>query len=145
MPRVSKGTRVNRRTKPQTLPTRFEPGFIQKLDQRTETARSLRANYEAVCNDLGGEQELSYLQRSLVERALWMEALMADVEYKMMTARQSDDAALITQLIGRWAQMVNAYSGLCARLGLERKGRTVDLRSYINANGNDPAGDFSDK
>jgi len=71
--------------KAHAVSSRFEPGFVAKLDGRTEVARMLRANYELIVADLGGEDELSYFQRSLIERALWMSAFAG------MTVRDVDD------------------------------------------------------
>jgi hypothetical protein len=59
--------------KKSTVPEKFEQGFLETLDGRTEIAQAMRERFRAITNDLGGADRLSYVQRSLVERALWLE------------------------------------------------------------------------
>lgn len=120
MPHVSKGTRVNRKTKPQVLPAKFRAGFLTVLDKRTELARALRANYAAIVLDTGGPQDLSHLKSALIERAFWLEAILQDLEHGMATGTIDKAEAL-----GRWIQAVNSLSGLCRVLGVERKARAM--------------------
>jgi hypothetical protein len=134
------------RHKAERLPDRFEPGFLTRLDQRTALAMLLKDRFDVVCDDLGGEAELSHLQRALVERATFMEALLQDMEADMAAARQNGDATRAGDVLGKWTQCVNAYVGLCARLGLKRQRKQVDLRTYVATNGlADSPGDLEDK
>ncbi len=116
MPRVSKGTRVNQRHKPQSLPAKFKVGFLSVLDGRTDLAKALRASYEAVVNDIGGKDDVSTVKAALVERFVWLQAILQTLEHEM--AQGLTDKA---EAIGKWIQAVNALSGLAKVLGVDRK------------------------
>jgi hypothetical protein len=116
MPRVSKGTRANRKLKPSGVPEKFQPGFVGELDGRTLLARALRQRYEAIASDLGGEPELSTLKSSLLERAIWLEAMLVKIESDLAASQDP-------KLIASWIQAVNSYMGICKTLGLERSRR----------------------
>ncbi|MGY6549599.1 MAG: hypothetical protein ACXIU7_11440 [Roseinatronobacter sp.] len=86
----------------------------------------MRARWQAMTDDLGGADRLSYSQRSLVERALWLEhwlhiqeQALADGDYASFDA-------------GKWTQSCNALQGILVKLGLERRQKDVtSLQSYI--------------
>ena len=129
MPRTSQGTRTNRHHKPSEIPDRYEPGFLKKLDARTEIARQLKASYEQVVSDLGGQSEISHVKNSLVERFIFLEAVLGGIENQLALARTGDvdeEAArkLEAELIGRWVQAVNSLQGLAKVLGVERRAKT---------------------
>ena len=56
-----------------TPPAKFATGWLEQLDGRTGIAQAMRERHRAFTDDLGGITRLSYAQRSLVERALWLE------------------------------------------------------------------------
>src|SRR4051812_3175277 len=93
--------------RPMTLPDRYVPGFLAKLDGRTEIAQRLRANYVAIAEDLGGEPQLSHVKASLVERFVFLEAVLNKIENDLAT----DPLGTANQL-GRWIQGLNSLNGL---------------------------------
>lgn len=120
MPRVSKGSRTNRKLKPDGLPGKFQPGFVGELDGRTLLARALRQRFEAIASDLGGVEELSTLKSSLLERLVWLEATLAQIESGLAVAQ---DPKLVNEVLARWIQAVNSFTGIAKTLGLERSSR----------------------
>ena len=119
MPRTykPKTNRKNVASKPQTLPAKFSLGFLSQLDGRTEVAKALRANYDAIVRDVAGDAaDLSHVKAALVERFVWLEAILQGIEHEMVTGTTSK-----TEAIGRWIQAVNSLSGLAKVLGVERK------------------------
>ena len=110
-------------TKAKTVPQQFSPNWMQSLDGRTAIAQELRGRYAAVCTDLGGEDNLSYMQRSLVTRALWLEFHLQQQEELLATGEGFDS--------GKWVQAANALQGIWAKLGLERKGKEISLAQFI--------------
>lgn len=108
------------------IPAKFAAGYLDRLDGRTAIAVEMRHRWQQVTADLGGEASLSYAQRSLIERALWLEHWLAIQEQSLADGDHASFDA------GRWTQASNALLGLWRTLGLERKARDVtDLRSYI--------------
>jgi hypothetical protein len=109
------------------IPDRYAPGYLDKLDGRTAIAADMRARWHDLTNDLGGADHLSYAQRSLVERALWLEHWIAGQERELAEGRDADT--------GRLTQATNALLGLFRTLGLERRSRDVtpDLATYIRS------------
>ncbi len=110
-----------------TLPEKYSPGVLREMDHRTAIAQRLQSAYTEITNDLGGVDSLSRLQRALVERFIYLESAMQSLE-----AQLAEDPKAAEHL-ARWVQMVNALSGLAARLGLKRRKppKTVDLETYV--------------
>ncbi len=124
MPRKSKGTRTNAKTKLHSLegkaPSDFKVGFLQALDGRTDLAKALRANYDAVVEDVGGSEEVGHVKSALVERFCWLEAILQKIEHDIAHGK-------VDQL-GTWIQATNSLSGLARVLGVDRQARA---RFYI--------------
>ena len=103
-------------TKPKAVPVKFKAGFISTLDKRTDLAKTLRTNYETIVSDLGGRDSLSKIKSSLIERYVWLEAILQTIENDM--ASSENDRA---ESLGKWNQAVNTLIGISKALGLERK------------------------
>lgn len=108
----------------QTPPDRFSQGWLDQLDGRTGIAQVMRDRYQHFTDDLGGAERLSYAQRSLVERALWLEYWLAQQERDLASGRDFN--------VNRWIQGANSLQGLLSKLGLERTAKDVpDLSEYL--------------
>lgn len=111
-------------SKLQTPPRKYSKTWLTDLDGRTEVARQMRERFKAFTNDLGGAERLSYAQRSLIERALWLEFWLASQERELASGGDFD--------VGKWVQAANSLQGIMSKLGLERVAREVpSLREYI--------------
>ena len=111
-------------SKTQAPPAKFAQGWISELDGRYAVAQVMRERYRAFTDDLGGADRLSYPQRSLVERALWLEYWLAQQEQSLAKGQDFD--------IARWTQAANSLQGILSKLGLERKAKDVpDLQTYL--------------
>ena len=107
-------------------PDKFAQGWLSELDGRTGIAQVMRQRYDDFTADLGGAEHLSYAQRSLVERALWLEYWLAQQEQGLATGAEFD--------VGKWVQAANSLQGILSKLGLDRQARDVpDLSSFIKA------------
>ena len=107
-------------------PDKFAQGWLSELDGRTGIAQVMRERYAAFTADLGGAEHLSYAQRSLVERALWLEYWLAQQEQGLATGAEFD--------VGKWVQAANSLQGILSKLGLDRQARDVPhLSSFIKA------------
>lgn len=91
-------------------PKRQTASWLSRLDGRLAIAQEMRRRYQALVDDLGGEEQLSYMQRSLIERALWLEYWLAEQERALAEGRDFD--------VGKWVQAVNSLQGLYSRLGI---------------------------
>lgn len=112
------------------IPERFKAGYLADLDGRTAIAVAMRARWQELTEDLGGADRLSYAQRSLVERALWIEHWIALQERELADGRDADT--------GRMTQATNSLLGLYRTLGLERRVKDVtSLADYIAGRVND--------
>ena len=110
-------------TKTKAVPQQFSPNWMESLDGRTALAQELRGRYAAVCSDLGGETSLSYMQQSMITRALWLEFHLQQQEELLATGEDFDS--------GKWVQAANALQGIWAKLGLERKAKEATLSQFI--------------
>lgn len=124
MPQATTTKRRNRSRRP-GLPAKYEPGWLAKLDGRTELAKQLRQSYVAVVDDLGGASEIGHIRHSLIERFVFMEAVLLGIEGQLAQVRTATDEREArkteAELIGRWISAVNSMQGLAKVLGIERK------------------------
>lgn len=109
--------------KTQTPPDRYSPNWLDQLDGRTGVAVVMRERYQELANDLGGMANLSYQQRSLITRSLWLEYWLTQQEQHLATGGDFD--------AGKWTQGVNALSGLYAKLGLHRVAQDISFKDFI--------------
>lgn len=114
--------------KTKSVPASYMPGWLHALDNRSSIAITMRDRYAAFTSDLGGAESLSYAQRSLVERALWLEFWLQQQEVELAQGEAFD--------VGKWVQASNSLQGILTKLGLERKARDVpDLNTFLAARG----------
>jgi len=108
------------------IPEKFAANYLHQLDGRTAVAGEMRHRWQQITADLGGEGCLSYPQRSLVERALWIEFWIAQQERDLAEGRADSFDA------GRWTQATNSLLGLYRTLGIERRAKdATSLTDYI--------------
>ena len=114
--------------KSKTPPRQYEPKFLQSLDRRSAAYAVLSSRYAEIVSDLGGEDGLSYLQRSLVVRYLHAEWWIEQQEIAITQGEAVD--------IGKLVQASNNIVGLSSKLGLERRAKDVpNLADYLAAKG----------
>ena len=107
-----------------TLPGTYDPNWLQGVDKRTSIGRQLVARYASLVADLGGESQLSYIQKSLCTRYLWLEYRVSQMEQAMGDGKADFDQ-------GQWTQAVNSLQGLASKLGLKLVKREVSLSQYL--------------
>jgi hypothetical protein len=101
--------------------------FIHRLDMRVALNREMMDRYHEVTDDLGGEGNLSYIQRSLIERALWLEYYCSLQERELAAGAGGFDPA-------KWTQACSSLQGIYAKIGISRVSKDVtDLATYIKA------------
>ena len=109
-----------------TLPDKYTPDFVAKLDGRTVIARAVRDRIETIETDMGGSDSLSHARRSLVRRVVWLEAIIEHAEQRLAAGEPID--------LGGHTQAVNTLIGLYRLLGLDRKPKAArSLRSVMDA------------
>ena len=114
--------------KPDWVPASYREDFLAGLDGRTQVARGLKARLSALQNDLGGEANLSYQQRSLAKRAIYLEARAESLEAAMASGKDVE--------LGQYIMAINAMVGLFRTLGLARQRRDVSLNDYLKGQTN---------
>ena len=127
-------------TPSQSVPAKYSNGFLDNLDGRLGIARELRQRFAELTGDLGGSANLSYAQRSLCERALFLEFWLARQEATLANGGKFE--------VGPWVQATNSLQGIFAKLGLKRVAKDVphledwirrrDQRRLAAGSGSDP-------
>lgn len=105
------------------IPARYSADWIQKLDGRTTLARVVQNRLAELEADLGGAGQLSYQERSLCRRAIWLEAMLESREAALADGAQVDE--------GNHTQLIHALTSLWRALGLKRRSKAVDLSTYL--------------
>ena len=109
-----------------TLTSEYRPDFVERLDGRTILANVIPRRIDSIETDMGGAEGLSYARRSLVRRAVWLEAVVETYEQNLAKDRTID--------LGAYTQSINSLLGLYRLLGLERRQRPVRrLHEHLNA------------
>ena len=104
----------------------YSQDFIEELDGRVRTARTLKDRLRALASDLGGVSELSYQERSLVKRCIHLERL---IEKQEMTLAQGGTVNDQSYYSG-----ITTLTSLFSKLGLRRRARPVEnLMDYTKA------------
>ncbi|AEG31545.1 hypothetical protein [Thiomicrospira cyclica] len=110
----------------QRIPIKFTENWLEGLDGRTGVARDLKERYKELTDDLGGFKNLSYQQRALCSRALFIEYNLKKQEEDMALGKDFDP--------GVYAQSVNTLIGLFRMLGIERKKQeAITLNDFIES------------
>jgi hypothetical protein len=121
------------------IPEKYSPDFMDRLDKRTVLGRAVLERYQAVMCDLGGEEMLTTIKRSLVRRFTWFEIMIEGMECRAAAGEEID--------IGSWSQLTNSWLGIARLLGLERKSRPArslrDVMDEVPSAESDMAGDDS--
>ena len=113
--------------KHQKPPKKYETGFLQKLDGRTEAFAILNTSYKEIASDLGGVQNLSHIQECMIERFCFLEFFLKTLEAKIASSPKKS-----AKIISRWVQAQNCLIGLAKCVGLERRVKTVtNLKDYV--------------
>ena len=108
-----------------SLPEKYVPNFLERLDARFALARVIRERVAAIESDMGGTETLSHARRSLARRAAWLEAVIEADEQRLAFGAPID--------VGVHTQAINALSGLYGKLGLERRSKPIrTLRSIMD-------------
>lgn len=116
-------------TKTMQLPEKYHAGFLKDFDKRTEVYQQLNSAFQELLCDLGGIENLSHVKIAMVERFIFLEFAMRNLEQRIAESPKKTG-----KLFGRWVQSINALSGLAKTLGLDRKAKSIesDLKSYIS-------------
>lgn len=108
--------------------TAYKTNWLQSLDGRTAIAQELRQRQTALSNDLGGIASLSYQQRALIDRAIFLEYHLQQEELKLACGAEFDS--------GKWTQGCNALGGLFSKLGLNKQLKEItNLSQYVKQAG----------
>jgi hypothetical protein len=131
MPKFEKGNTAWQRAKGQgksnllrDVPARYDEGFLDEMDGRSELAKVLRQRLRALVSDLGGLDALSYQERSLCKRAVHLERLIEQRELTLAHNGTVDESG--------YFNAINVLSGLYHKLGMKRRARTVSLKDVLS-------------
>jgi hypothetical protein len=113
------------------LPAEYVPGFLRELDRRTDLFQRLNAAYVRIVDDAGGEEAMSRVKLSLIERFVFLNEMLERWELEIVTNRNDAAAAL-----SRWVQAVNSLQGLARAIGIQVEGRRKPtLKAYLSGHG----------
>lgn len=105
---------------------RFGEDFLESMDGRGRTVRTLRQRLGALVSDLGGAPHLSYQEKSLCKRFVHIERL---IERKESTLAHGGNIVESDYL-----NAINTLSGLCSKIGMKRRAKpTTSLPDYLES------------
>ena len=126
---MTKSTGKNTNHKQFALTRRYRAGFMEALDKRTQLYTDLKAVYDELIEDLGGE--LSIQQRILCERFTFICATLQKLEQEMLVS-YTQDKPVSKDLLMAWRNANDSLGGIINKLGVDRKAKkSVDLQTYL--------------
>ncbi len=122
------GKQGARSEKPAAPSADAKPDAVQNIAALDGRRRYVRLHRQAVADmssDLGGAENLSHVQRALVERAASIELWQMMFETRLLNGEP------IADQVGAWLQSVNTGIGLARTLGLRRHARELGLKDVL--------------
>lgn len=120
---------ANARYKLRKLPKKYSPGFLRYLDHRCEETRRMRKSYDSIIEELGGEDSITTVMLTMVERFVFLKHQIEEWEQQIATSRSGE---LKDKAMGRWIQSYNSAVGLARLIGLRvTKKKVADLKAYV--------------
>jgi hypothetical protein len=107
------------------LPTKVRPGWLRKLDQRSVIARTLLVRLSQITDHLGGVDNISAIEQSLLERFIHVEAIACAMEGEMRDGKPIH--------VPEYMSAVDRLHGLGRTLGLKRRARDLPSLAQIKA------------
>lgn len=111
---------------------RFDEDFLESMDGRGRTVRTLRQRLGALVSDLGGAPHLSYQEKSLCKRLIHLERLIERKESTLAHGGNIEET--------NYLSAINTLSGLCGKLGLKRRARQIGHPLVMPADEETPHG-----
>lgn len=132
--RLSVGKRRKKRAykngaKKNLLPDKiYMEGFLHRLDFRMEEYVNMAKCYAQLISDLGGVENLSRIEQSLIERFVFVEYHIRKIEMEMIKSQNGNSKELVEQ----WQHYNNAINSIAAKLGTTiRKPKGSKLKKHL--------------
>lgn len=114
-----------------TIPSKFDPNFIERLNRNYTLAKIVQARRDELIEHCGGTP--SYVQHSLIKRALWLELIIEAQEQKFANAEVTD--------VGAFTQASNTLLGIYKILRItpeaKKVPRALEYAASLAAKGSD--------
>ena len=88
------------------LPAKYQEDFLNQLDRRTETYALLNTSYQNIVVDLGGKDSMSHIKHSLIERFVFMEFRLRQLEQQIISCEKVKRAAYLQK---RWNGLIRSF------------------------------------
>ena len=118
-----KGMRSN---KGWLVPRRYKGWYLDDLDGRSPAVRGVKYIRACIESDLGGHDNISRMESSLVDRSAFLVYLAEETELAVLSGKTTIN-------VTEYLAVVNALSGLSTRLGLKRRAKTLSLKDYLTS------------
>jgi len=116
-----------RQRKRKRIPSKYQPGFLARMDARCELTQILSSAFDEICVDCGGKESLSHTKLTLIERFVFLEYVLRQWEVRI-----ANNPKKTASLVSRWVQGLNSLTGLARTIGLERRAKKIEsLESYV--------------
>jgi hypothetical protein len=100
----------------------------EHLDARTTAARAFDAIARGIATDLGGESQLSTVQKHLIEAFAGIAIHVNDLNARLLLGQEID--------IGEHSQVVTTLVRVASRIGLKRVAKQIpELDDYLRTKG----------
>ncbi|MET0723167.1 MAG: hypothetical protein ABWY64_20425 [Tardiphaga sp.] len=106
---------------------RMRPLSLEDLDRRTRAYQRIKETRAEVISDLGGEDQLSTLERIAADNVAMLDTMLKDVSARWLHGEAIDAADIAT--------LQNTFNRTAAALGWQRRSRDVtpSLDAYLRA------------
>lgn len=116
---------TNGKTRLMSPPAKYQENFINRMDERTEVYHNLDKAYQKTVSDLGGVDNLSRIELSLIERFIYIEMLLRKLEVE---GQNGDEE----KFLERYIKLSNSLNSVSAKLGVSKRSISDSkLKDYL--------------
>ena len=108
------------------VPRRYKGSYLDDLDGRSPSVRGVKYIRTCIELDLGGHDNISRMESSLVDRSAFLIYQAEEMELAVLSGKKNLN-------VTEYLAVVNSLSGLLARLGLKRRAKTISLKDYLSS------------
>lgn len=108
---------TNGSTRLMEVPVKYQQNFLSKMDERTEKYHFLDREFKQIVADLGGETNLSAMERLLAERLVFVSYLIRETETKLANGANGDRS----ELLEKWIKLNHSIQSIVSKLGVQRR------------------------
>lgn len=107
------------------VPRRYKGWYLDDLDGRSPSVRGVKYIRTCIELDLGGYDNLSRMESSLIDRIAFLIYTAEEMELAVLSEKKIN--------VNEYLSVITTLGSLLNRIGLKRRAKQISLKDYLNA------------